>query len=153
MNYSDSVLRLKYCLRVSKDQEVAAALGLSKTALSQRKRLNSFPEKDLRALAQQRPELGIDVGYVLTGKPTQAAVADFEGLAAPQAPSAEVLTDAELNVSYKLARHVPDMARGFTIHTNFGELPITNPRLAQRIQALVRNALVTELAILGKRRQ
>ena len=59
--------RLKHYLRVSKDQEVAAALGLSKTAFSERKKRNSFPEKELRALAQQRPELGIDVEYVLTG--------------------------------------------------------------------------------------
>lgn len=65
--FSDSLVRLKHYLRVSKDQEVAAALGLSKTAFSERKKRNSFPEKELRALAQQRPELGIDVEYVLTG--------------------------------------------------------------------------------------
>ncbi len=65
--FSDSLSRLKHYLRVSKDQEVAAALGLSKTAFSERKKRNSFPEKELRALAQQRPELGIDVEYVLTG--------------------------------------------------------------------------------------
>ena len=65
--FSDSLGRLKHYLRVSKDQEVAAALGLSKTAFSERKKRNSFPEKELRALAQQRPELGIDVEYVLTG--------------------------------------------------------------------------------------
>ena len=70
-----------------------------------------------------------------------------------QAPAADGLTDAELEVSYKLARHVPDMARGFTINTNYGELAIANPRLALRIQALVRNALVTELAVLGKPRK
>lgn len=69
-----------------------------------------------------------------------------------KAPADDVLTDAELNVSYKLARHVPDMARGFTICTSYGELSITNPRLAQSIQALVRNALVNELAIFGKPR-
>ena len=65
--FSDSLLRLKHYLRVSKDQEVANALGLSKTAFSERKKRSSFPEKELRALAQQRPELGIDVEYVLTG--------------------------------------------------------------------------------------
>ena len=66
--FSDSLGRLKHYLRVSKDQEVAAALGLSKTAFSERKKRNSFPEKELRALAQQRPELGINVEYVLTGE-------------------------------------------------------------------------------------
>lgn len=67
--FSDSLARLKHYLRVSKDQEVAVALGLSKTAFSERKKRNSFPEKELRALAQQRPELGIDVDYVMTGVP------------------------------------------------------------------------------------
>lgn len=65
--FSASLSRLKHDLRVSKDQEVASALGLSKTAFSERKKRGSFPEKELRALAQQRPDLGIDVEYVLTG--------------------------------------------------------------------------------------
>ena len=65
--FSDSLGRLKHYLRVSKDQEVAEALGMSKTAFSERKKRNSFPEKELCVLAQQRPELGIDVEYVLTG--------------------------------------------------------------------------------------
>lgn len=65
--FSDCLDRLKPFLRVSKDQEVAAALGLSKTAFSERKKRGSFPDRELRALAQQRPELGIDVEYVLTG--------------------------------------------------------------------------------------
>lgn len=65
--FSDSLARLKHHLRVSKDGEVAAALGLSKTAFSERKKRGSFPEKELRALADLRPDLGIDVDYVLTG--------------------------------------------------------------------------------------
>lgn len=65
--FSDCLSRLKPMLRVSKDQEVAAALGLSKTAFSERKKRGSFPDRELRALAKQRPELGIDVDYVLTG--------------------------------------------------------------------------------------
>lgn len=70
--FSDCLDRLKPFLRVSKDQEVAAALGLSKTAFSERKKRGSFPDRELRALAQQRPELGIDVDYVLTGITTEA---------------------------------------------------------------------------------
>lgn len=66
--FSESLGRLKHFLRVSKDGEVADALGLKKTAFSERKKRGSFPEKELRALAQQRPDLGIDVDYVLTGK-------------------------------------------------------------------------------------
>ena len=59
--------RLKVALRARKDKEVAEALGLGEKAFNARKARNSFPEKELRALAQQRPELGIDVEYVLTG--------------------------------------------------------------------------------------
>lgn len=65
--------RLKYELRVSKDQEVAAFLGLTKSAYSERKSRNAFPTKDLLAALQMRPELGIDGGYVLTGIRSQIA--------------------------------------------------------------------------------
>lgn len=67
--FSEALSRLKYLLHVSKDGEVAEALGLSKTAFSERKRRCSFPADELRALAQRRPDLGIDVNYVLTGEP------------------------------------------------------------------------------------
>ena len=65
--FSDCMNRLKPILRVSKDQEVAAALGLSKTAFSERKKRDSFPDRELRTLARERPDLNIDVDYVLTG--------------------------------------------------------------------------------------
>lgn len=64
--FSDSLSRLKHELRVSKDGEVAVALGMTKTAFSERKKRGSFPEKELRALAAEKPE--IDVHYVLTGE-------------------------------------------------------------------------------------
>lgn len=67
--FSDALSRLKYLLHVSKDGEVAEALGFSKTAFSERKKRGSFPADELRALAQRRPDLGIDVDYVLTGEP------------------------------------------------------------------------------------
>jgi len=59
--------RLKTALGKTKDKEVAEELGLGEKAFNARKTRGSFPEKELRALAQQRPELGIDVEYVLTG--------------------------------------------------------------------------------------
>lgn len=62
---------------------------------------------------------------------------------------ADTLTRDELEVSYKLSRHVPDMARGFAIHTNYGEFQVEGP-LALLIQALVRDALANELAMLGR---
>lgn len=68
MNFFEScLLRLKQTAKVTTDQEVAQMLGITKAALSDRKRRDSFPEDKLRALAHQRPEMGIDVDYVLTG--------------------------------------------------------------------------------------
>lgn len=79
--FSDALSRLKYELRVSKDGEVAATLGMSKTAFAERKRRGAFPEREVRDLAVQRPDLNIDVDYVLTGVSldlgkTMAAYAD-----------------------------------------------------------------------------
>ena len=65
--FEEAALRLKQQLKVTEDKQVAESLGMTGNAWTMRKRRNSFPEKELRALAQQRPELGIDVEYVLTG--------------------------------------------------------------------------------------
>ncbi|RMX18994.1 hypothetical protein EBQ34_01165 [Vandammella animalimorsus] len=68
MNFFDEAsLRLKQQLKVTEDKQAAETLGMTGNAWTMRKRRGSFPEKELRALAQQRPELGIDVEYVLTG--------------------------------------------------------------------------------------
>lgn len=66
-DFEKSLLRLKQVLQVSEDQAVAAALGLSKAALADRKRKDSFPVDRLKALAHDRPDLKIDVDYVLSG--------------------------------------------------------------------------------------
>lgn len=66
-DFEKILLRLKEQLEASDDKDVAELLGLTDKALSARKRRNAFPEDKLRALAQQRPELGIDVAYVLSG--------------------------------------------------------------------------------------
>lgn len=42
-----------------------------------------------------------------------------------------------LGLRAALNRHAPDMARGFTINTNYGELQIEPGRLADRIADLV----------------
>lgn len=65
--FSDCLGRLKTSLGVSKDLEVAAELGLSKTAFAERKRRGAFPDRELRALVAKRPDLHIDVDFVLTG--------------------------------------------------------------------------------------
>lgn len=67
MQFLSQVLRLKEALRVESDKEAAETLGIKPTTFNEKKRRGAFPEKELRALAQQRPELGINVEYVLTG--------------------------------------------------------------------------------------
>jgi hypothetical protein len=68
MNEFDAaVLRLKGQVGVTEDQALAALLGLSKASFSDRKRRRSFPADKVRSLAHQRPDLNIDVDYVLTG--------------------------------------------------------------------------------------
>lgn len=71
-DFNAQIGRLKQALGLQEDQEVAAALGMSKAALSARKARGAFPEKDLRALISRQPELGIDVLYVLTGERERA---------------------------------------------------------------------------------
>jgi hypothetical protein len=61
------VLRLKEQLGVSTDKQVAALLGLSPTAFNDRKRRDAFPEDKLLALVATRPDLKLDVAYILTG--------------------------------------------------------------------------------------
>lgn len=62
-----ALLRLKLALGVRNNFEVAQFIGMSAQAFSERRRRHAFPEKDLRAAVQQRPDLAIDVDYVLTG--------------------------------------------------------------------------------------
>lgn len=65
------LLRLKESLGIHEDQDVAALLGMTKAALSARKSRDSFPEDKLLALVAKRPDLNIDVAYVLTGDPAR----------------------------------------------------------------------------------
>ncbi|WP_291517516.1 hypothetical protein [Acidovorax sp.] len=58
-------------------------------------------------------------------------------------------TGVQLQLSYALAKQIPDMARGFTVHTSFGEIAVVAGPLAQQIQALVREATERELAACG----
>lgn len=65
--FDEQLLRLKSLAGVASDQEIAALLGLSKAALSDRKKRDAFPLDKLKALAMDRPDLNIDVIYVMTG--------------------------------------------------------------------------------------
>ena len=64
--FEEQLLRLKLALGVSKDAEVAAALGMSRAAFSNRKQTGSFPEVRLVLLKRSRPDL--DLMFVLTGE-------------------------------------------------------------------------------------
>ena len=68
---------------------------------------------------------------------------------APSAHQAPAATDEDLRLGYALAKQVPDMARGFTIHTSYGEIAVVPGPLADQIQALVRQATERELAACG----
>ena len=65
--FEEALLRLKQQLKVTEDRHVAAALGMNGKAFTARKRRNSFPETELYALVAKRPDLHLDVHYVLTG--------------------------------------------------------------------------------------
>ena len=76
------------------------------------------------------------------------------GVRPAPAPSAHAPADlwrkeTELQLSYALAKQVPDMARGFSIHTSYGEIVVVPGPLADQIQALVRQATERELAACG----
>lgn len=66
--FDEQLLRLKQAVGMTADQDVAALLGMTKAAFFQRKSRNAFPEEKLLALSARRPELGLDVTYVMTGQ-------------------------------------------------------------------------------------
>lgn len=66
--FDDATLRLKQQLGVTKDKDAAEHLGLSPVAWAGRKRRGLFPETELYALVAKRPELQLDVAYVLKGE-------------------------------------------------------------------------------------
>lgn len=65
--FEEKTLRLKQQLKVTEDKQAAEALDLSAAAWTMRKKRENFPEKELYALAAKRPELNLDVSYVLSG--------------------------------------------------------------------------------------
>ena len=69
-SFDKILLRLKESLSVQKDKDVAEVLGISPTAFNGRKKRGLFPEDKLLALVTKRPDLKIDVNYILTGKPS-----------------------------------------------------------------------------------
>lgn len=67
-DFESRLTRLKQATGLFEDQEIAAALGMSKAAFADRKKRDSFPEDKLFSLSAKRPDLGLDVDYILTGE-------------------------------------------------------------------------------------
>lgn len=65
--FEEATLRLKQQLKVTEDKQVAEFFGMTGKAWTARKRRDSFPIKELWALAAQRPELGLDPDLIITG--------------------------------------------------------------------------------------
>ena len=66
-SFPGKLARLKESLGVDEDQEAAAALGMTKAALSARKQRDAFPDERVLQLVAARPDLGLDAVYILTG--------------------------------------------------------------------------------------
>lgn len=63
--FDEATLRLKQLVKLTSDKDVADLLGLSPRAWAGRRKRNSFPEKELWALAAKRND--IDIEFVLKG--------------------------------------------------------------------------------------
>ncbi|MDE3995312.1 helix-turn-helix domain-containing protein [Glaesserella parasuis] len=66
-SFTEKLLRLKNELKIQDDKDIAEILGLGVKAFSARKSRGSFPEKELFALKAKRPELNLDMDYILLG--------------------------------------------------------------------------------------
>lgn len=71
------MLRLKQATGVRTEKALAELLGMDASAFNKRKKRGSFPRESLDALAASRPELRLDVQYVLTGKSAREGAADL----------------------------------------------------------------------------
>ncbi len=60
------------------------------------------------------------------------------------------MTDDELHLRYALAKQVPDMCSGVTLHTNYGEVTLCE-RDAEQVAMLVRKLLQARLRALARR--
>ncbi|MFU2080630.1 helix-turn-helix domain-containing protein [Avibacterium endocarditidis] len=66
-NFENQLKRAKECLGVKSDAAFAKAIEMPVTTFSSRKKEQKFPEKELFALKAKRPELNLDMDYILLG--------------------------------------------------------------------------------------
>ena len=74
--FDEATLRLKQQLKVQSDKEVAEAIGMTPAAWNNRKKRDSFPTKEVFALAAQRPELGLDPDWIVSGSTSRTEIDD-----------------------------------------------------------------------------
>ncbi len=74
--FEEAALRLKQQLKVTEDRQAAELLGMSRNAWTLRKRRENFPTKEVFALAAQRPELGLDPDWIVTGSSNKMETAN-----------------------------------------------------------------------------
>jgi hypothetical protein len=67
-SFDDVLLRFKSAVGARTDKDAGALLGLADKAFNARKRRGVFPIDKLYVLASQRPDLKIDVNYIVTGE-------------------------------------------------------------------------------------
>lgn len=117
--FDDQLARLKLQLGMKRDIEVAAVLGLGRAALSDRKKRGTFPMDRVTQLAASRPDLNLDMHYILTGESKafgerldqlRAASKAVAGLDIPDALRQPV-RDIIVGVAYSDSRIVMDAIR------------------------------------------
>lgn len=74
--FEEATLRLKQQLHVTQDKQVAAVLSMTEAAWKMRKKRDNFPVKEVFALAAQKPELGLDPDWIVTGIANKTEIDD-----------------------------------------------------------------------------
>lgn len=75
--FEQALIRLKNCVGVRTDKDVARLLEMDVSALNKRKTRGSFPAQKLNELVVKRPDLNLDATYVLTGRTQREAAVDL----------------------------------------------------------------------------
>jgi len=81
LNFSEIIFRIKKYKNIKNDLEVANLLGLSKTAISERKRRNSVPIDKITLFCERE---SINVDWLLAGEGKMEKIPPI--IAEPQAP-------------------------------------------------------------------
>ena len=70
--FEEQLNRAKEILHITSDKDFAELLGINAKTFSRNRRKFEFPELELRALANKRPDLPLEFDYIYTGIPAAA---------------------------------------------------------------------------------